>query len=72
MSAVWQILAILALAGIVIVVILAIIEPGPLEKRRPFARKERSSGSEAGGRNPLNPCSAPDSTDRNLGQNDGG
>lgn len=71
MSALWQILAILALAGIVVVVILAIIEPGPLEKRRPFARKERSPGSEVGGRNSLNPRSAPGSTDRILGRNDG-
>lgn len=72
MSALWQTLAILALAGIVVIVILAIIEPGPLVKRRPFSRKERSSGSEVGGRNAPNPHSAPDSADRNPGQNDGG
>lgn len=41
LSAVWQILAILAVAGLVVVVALAIIEPGPLVKRRPFSRKER-------------------------------
>ena len=47
LSSIWQILAILAVAGIVLVVILAIIEPGPLVKRRPFSRKERTSRSES-------------------------
>lgn len=72
--ALWQALAILAVAGIVIVVVLAIIEPGPLVKRRPFSKKQRSrgSGSEVVGQNSPNPHSAPDSSDRNLGQNDGG
>lgn len=41
LSSVWQILAILAVAGLVIVMLLAIIEPGPLVKRRPFSRKQR-------------------------------
>lgn len=40
-AAIWQILAILAIGGIVLVVVLAIIEPGPLVKRRPFPRKHR-------------------------------
>ena len=71
-SALWQILAILALAGIVIVVVLAIIEPGPLVKRRPYSGKERSSGSEGGGQKSPNPHSAPDSTGGILGQDDGG
>ncbi len=38
----WQVLAAVAIGGIVIVVIFAIIEPGPLVKRRPFPRKRRS------------------------------
>ena len=49
LSALWQMLAILALAGIVIVVVLAIIEPGPLVKRRPFSREERSGRSKSDG-----------------------
>lgn len=74
LSALWQILAIVAVAGIVIIVILAIIEPGPLVKRRPFSRKERTrgSGSEVGIRNSPDPHSTPDRADKNLGQNDGG
>ncbi len=48
----WQVLATLAIGGIVLVLILAIIEPGPLVKKRPFARKRRSqqSDSEEAGR----------------------
>ena len=49
LSAFWQILAVLAVGGIVLVAILAIIEPGPLVKRRPFPRKERSRPSESKG-----------------------
>lgn len=73
LSALWQILAILAVAGIVIVVCLAIIEPGPLVKRRPFSRKERSheSESESEGRSSLDTQSAAASADGNLNQNEG-
>ena len=46
-SSIWQILATLAIGGIVLVLILAIIEPGPLVKKRPFARKRRSHQSES-------------------------
>jgi len=49
LSSIWQILAVLAVAGIVLVLVLAIIEPGPLVKRRPFSRKERSRRSESDG-----------------------
>ena len=45
LSAMWQVLATLAIGGLVLVVILAIIEPGPLVKRRPFPRKPRSRQS---------------------------
>ena len=46
LSAIWQILAILAVAGLAIVILLAIIEPGPLVKKRPFPkRKGRSQGT---------------------------
>ena len=72
LSALWQILAILAVAGIVIVVGLAIIEPGPLVKRRPFSREERSheSESESDGLSSLDKQSAPASADGNLDQNE--
>lgn len=72
-SALWQILAILAVVGIVIVVVLAIIEPGPLVKRRPFSREERSrvSESEGDGRNSMDTHSATASADRSLDQNEG-
>ena len=46
-SSIWQILATLAIGGIVLVLVLAIIEPGPLVKKRPFARKRRSQQSES-------------------------
>ncbi len=39
----WQVLAAVAIGGIVVVLILAIIEPGPLVKRRPFPRRRRSA-----------------------------
>ncbi len=39
----WQVLAAVAIGGIVIVLIFAIIEPGPLTKKRPFPRKRRSA-----------------------------
>jgi len=73
MSALWQILAILAVAGIVIVVILAIIEPGPLVKRRPFSREERSrrSESESDGRSSQDTHKVPASADRTLDHNEG-
>ena len=48
-SGLWQILAGLALGGVVLVLILAIIEPGPLVKRRPFPREERSGRSKSDG-----------------------
>ena len=48
-SGLWQILAGLALGGVVLVLILAIIEPGPLVKRRPFPRKQRSGRSKSDG-----------------------
>lgn len=35
----WQILAVLAFAGIVLMLVFAIIEPGPLVKKRPFPRR---------------------------------
>lgn len=43
LSAIWQILAILAVAGLAIVILLAIIEPGPLVKKRPFPKRQRRS-----------------------------
>ena len=43
LSFVWRILAALAVGALLLVVILAIIEPGPLVKRRPFPRKQRSA-----------------------------
>lgn len=43
LSAIWQILAILAVAGLAIVILLAIIEPGPLVKKRPFPKRQRNS-----------------------------
>lgn len=46
-SSMWQVLATLAIGGIVLVLILAIIEPGPLVKKRPFARKRRSQRSDS-------------------------
>jgi hypothetical protein len=46
-SSIWQILATLAIGGIVLVLILAIIEPGPLVKKRPFARRRHSHQSES-------------------------
>ena len=45
LSTMWQVLATLAIGGLVLVVILAFIEPGPLVKRRPFPRKPRSQQS---------------------------
>lgn len=73
LSALWHILAILAVAGIVIVVGLAIIEPGPLVHRRPFSRRERSreSETESDGRTSLDTQSVPASADGNLDQNEG-
>ena len=43
LSAIWQILAILAVVGLAIVILLAIIEPGPLVKKRPFPKRQRRS-----------------------------
>ncbi len=42
-SLIWQILAAIAFGGLILIVIFAIIEPGPLVKRRPFPRKRRST-----------------------------
>ena len=39
----WQVLAVIAIGGLVLVVIFAIVEPGPLVKRRPFPHKRRSA-----------------------------
>ena len=66
----WQFLAILAVGGIVLVVILAIIEPGPLVKRRPFPRKERSrpQRSKDGHRTSHEPQPAPPRFDENHDQ----
>lgn len=73
LSALWHILAILAVAGIVIVVGLAIIEPGPLVHRRPFSRGKRSreSETESDGRTSLDKQSEPASADGNFDQNEG-
>jgi len=51
-SPIWQILAILAVAGLVIVMLLAIIEPGPLVKRRPFSGRQRRPRQTANGAHP--------------------
>ena len=45
---VWQILAYGALAAIVIVVIFAIIEPGPLQEQRRFGRRRQDQEAAAG------------------------
>ena len=45
LTTIWQVLATLTIGGLVIVVLLAFIEPGPLVKRRPFPRKPRSQKS---------------------------
>ena len=42
-SLIWQILAAIAFSGLILIVIFAIIEPGPLVKKRPFPRKQRST-----------------------------
>ncbi len=42
-SLIWQVLAAIAFFGLILVVIFAIIEPGPLVKKRPFPRKQRST-----------------------------
>ena len=52
LSSVWQVLAILAVAGLVIVTLLAIIEPGPLVKKRPFPRRQRRPRQTPNGANP--------------------
>ena len=73
LSGLWQVLAILALVGIVIVVVLAIIEPGPLVKKRPFSREagRRQSGSDGARRTSPDRPSRPTGADENLGPNDG-
>ena len=63
----WQVLAAIALVGLVVVVILAIVEPGPLVKKRPFPRKRRSEPptaeqDSAADRNGLDSPSAEDET----------
>ncbi len=72
LSALWQILAILAVAGIVIVVGLAIIEPGPLVKRRPFPKEERSRKSKSDGvrRTSMDQARTPASLDENSDRDD--
>ena len=47
LSLLWQFLAALAVGGLLVVVIFAIIEPGPLVKKRPFPRKRRSTQRKA-------------------------
>ena len=42
LSVLWRILAVLAVGGLLLVVILAVIEPGPLVKRRPFPGRKRT------------------------------
>lgn len=73
LSALWQMLAVLALIGIVLVVVLAIIEPGPLVKRRPFPRAARTRQSEPEGprRTSADQPSVPAGADENLDSNDG-
>lgn len=73
LSSMWQVLAVLAVAGIVLVVVLAIIEPGPLVKRRPFPREKRSRRSESDGapRTSLDPHTMPAGVDGNLDQKEG-
>lgn len=72
LSALWQILAVLALGGIVLVVVLAIIEPGPLERRRPFSREKESRQSESDGvrRTSQGQSSMPARIDGNLDRNE--
>lgn len=43
----WQVLAAIAIGGIVIVLIFAIIEPGPLVNKRPFPRRKRTAPADA-------------------------
>lgn len=43
LSLLWRTLAAIAIGGLVLLVIFAIIEPGPLVRRRPFPRKRRSA-----------------------------
>lgn len=71
-SGLWQILAALALGGIVLIVILAIIEPGPLVKRRPFPREERSRKlkSEDDRRTSVDQARAPASSEGNPDRDD--
>ena len=38
-SFLWQMLAVLAVSGLILVLLFAIIEPGPLVKKRPFPRR---------------------------------
>ena len=63
LSVLWRVLAVFAVGGLLLVVILAVIEPGPLVKRRPFpgrnrtgkhrAQEERPSERELQGSSPL-------------------
>jgi len=43
----WQVLAAIAVGGIVVVLIFAIIEPGPLVRKRPFPRRKRTAQADA-------------------------
>ncbi len=47
----WDILAYTVLAGIVILLVLAILEPGPLAERRP-SKRSRGRGSPASSEDP--------------------
>ena len=44
-SFLWQMLAVLAVSGLILVLLFAIIEPGPLVKKRPFPRRQHQKRS---------------------------
>ena len=46
LSLLWQLLAALAMVGILLVLVFAIIEPGPLVKKRPFPHRQRQPTAE--------------------------
>lgn len=70
----WQVLAILAVVGLVIISIMAMIEPGPLVKRRPFSRKQRSRRQESHEANSTDRKSdpGPPDADEDFDQDGGG
>lgn len=53
-SFLWQMLAVLAVSGLILVLLFAIIEPGPLVKKRPFPRRQhqKRSGDDGSGSGP--------------------